>query len=67
VCAGQGPTRRAVIELAIRPKHCVMTHLAGLRESCRLMGRIVGVVVVVQMAGHAGRVRQFVVVVNVTL
>jgi hypothetical protein len=56
VRAGQRPAGRAVIELAIGPKDCVMTHLARLRESCRLMGRIVGVVVVGQMAGHASRV-----------
>ena len=56
-----------MIELAIGPEDGVMTHLAGLRESCRLMGRIVRLVVVVQMAGHASRIGQFVVVVHVAL
>ena len=67
VRAGERPTGGAVIELAIGPKDGVMTELTLLGESCRLMGRIVGVVVLGQMARHAGRVGNFVVVVHVTL
>jgi len=67
VRAGQRPAGGAVIELAIGPQDGVMTHLALLRESCRLMRRIVGVVVVGQMAGHTRCVGQFVVVIHVAL
>jgi len=67
VGAGKRPTRRGVIELAIGPNHRVMTHFAGLGESGSLVRRIVGLVVVGQMAGHACRVLQFVVVVHVAL
>lgn len=67
VLAGQRPTRRTVIELAIGPENRVMTHFALLWKSCGLMVRVVGLVVVVQVARHASRVCQFVVVVHVTL
>jgi len=65
--AGKRPTGSAVIEFAIRPGDGVVTHFAGLREPCRLMRRIVGLVVVVQVASHASRIRQLVVVVHVAL
>ena len=67
VSAGERPSVRTVVEFPVGPRHRVMTHLAGLRESDSLVWRIVSLVVVVQMAGHARRVGQFVVVVHVAL
>ena len=65
--AGKRPTGCPVIELAIRPRHRVVTHLAGLGEPCGLVGRIVRLVVVIQVARRASGIGELVVVVHMAL
>ena len=64
--ARQRPTRRRVIELAVRPQNRVM----AVRACCwivqgNVINRSLGVVVIRLMAGHASRICQLVVVVDV--
>src|SRR5215510_13184657 len=67
--ARQGETGGRVVEVRSRPGGCVVALLAILREAARNVIRIRGPLVIVQMAGHATRVRavQRVVVVDVAL
>ena len=62
--ARQGPARRRVIKLAIRPQHCVVALLARGREA-RVRYRCGCVVKVLLVARDAGRDRDVVVVVDV--
>lgn len=64
---GQREARLAVVELAIGQGNGVMTELASLRPAHLRMGRIVGIVVILQVTGHAGGLVQLVIVVDVAV
>ena len=67
VQSGQRKTCAVVIERGIQPCACAMALLAGLRE---VRSRVVGIgrtLKVLEVAGHAGRAAQIVVIVDVTI
>lgn len=66
--ARQRPARGGVVELAIRPQNRVMTALArGWEAQRQVIYRRLSVVVVRLVAGHARRIRDFVIAVDVAL
>src|ERR1035438_8803966 len=67
VGAGQGEACRGVVERCSKPIDGGVAHAAILRESCSLMGRVGGAVVVGQVAVDASRAGQTVVIVDVAL
>lgn len=67
VRAGQRECGVVVIKVRAVPGRGVVAHFAGLRETRGFMVGIGGVVVIGEVAGHAGRVCQVVIVVDVAL
>jgi hypothetical protein len=67
VCASKRPTCGRVIERRRRPRGCVMTNLALLRETRRHVIGIVRPLEVLQVTTDTSRVRDVVVAVDVTL
>ena len=65
--ASKRPTRGRVIERRSRPRGCVVTNLALLRETRRHVIRIVRSLKILKVATDASRVRDVVVAVDVTL
>ena len=65
--SGQGECRVVVIELAVSPGDCVVAKLARLREPDLRVRRIIRVLVILQVAGDARRLVQFVIVVDVAV
>ena len=66
--SGQRPACRGMVELAIRPQHCVVAVFARRREArSDVVNRSLRVVVVGLVACHAGRAGQVVVVIDVAL
>jgi len=68
VKAGERPAGCAVIKRTVRPEHGVMAVLTSGREAgLNVIHRRLGIVVIRLVAGNAGRARQVVVVVDMTL
>ena len=67
VCSGERKARAGVIETRIAPIHRAVANLTGLRYPSLHVIRISGALVLLQVAGHAIRVGQFVVSIDVAL
>lgn len=63
----QGESGTVVVERRVQPSRRVVALIAGLGEVARDVVRIGGAIVVLQVAGHAGRAIQSVVVVGVAI
>ena len=67
VHAGEGEGGRVVVEGRIRPRSRVVALLTGLRESGGHMVGIGGSLIILQVAGNAGRAGEVVIVVDVAV
>lgn len=67
VRSGEGKIYQRMVEVRRLPRHRAVALLAGLRKICRNVVGIARSLKVLQVAGHAGRAGQIVVIVDMTI